>query len=415
MTERIYDLSAARAMALAAQQLIEPDRPNTELADKESIYQTVRSLGCVQIDTLHVVQRSHYLVPWSRLGNYDTAGFDNLIYADGERRLFEGWQHAASIIPLEDYRYQIPHMHYAAQQNLLAGGWLSEPVNQELLDSVYERIKSEGALRARDFKYDGPQRGSWWDWKPAKNALELLYSWGKLMIADRVNFQRVYDLRERVLPDWVDESEPTAELRDRYWLELGVRALGICQPLQAADYTYRKRNSVRGILKEMVEEGKFIQVKVRLVDDTIQPYIIHYRDRDLLEKAADGEILPQRTIFLSPFDNLFWARGRDQQFWSFRNLLEAYKPAPTRIWGYFNMPILHKDNLIGRIDPKIDRKNARMIVRSMFIEEGVDLHDRLIADLAQAFRSFMQFHNAKDIIFENKKDREVADRVMAAL
>jgi uncharacterized protein YcaQ len=198
-------------------------------------------------------------------------------------------------------------------------------------------------------------------------------------------------------------------------LELGVRALGICQPLQAADYTYRKRNSVRGILKEMVEEGKFIQVKVRLIDDTIQPYIIHYRDRDLLEKAADGEILPQRTIFLSPFDNLFWARGRDQQFWSFRNLLEAYKPAPTRIWGYFNMPILHKDNLIGRIDPKIDRKNARMIVRSMFIEEGVDLHDRLIADLAQAFRSFMQFHNAKDIIFENKKDREVADRVMAAL
>jgi uncharacterized protein YcaQ len=413
MTETIYDLSVARAMALFAQQLAEMDDPNTEPADIGAIYQTVRNLGCVQIDTLHVVQRSHYLVLWSRLGKFEPAEFDSLVYVAPERQLFEGWQHAASIIPIEDYRYQIPRMRNEHQKHLQSGKWLLEPGNQELTDSVYERIKVEGPLRARDFEYDGPKRGSWWDWKPAKNALEHLFSWGELMIADRINFQRVYDLRQRVLPEWVDASEPTEGERDLYWLEQGVRALGICQALQGADYSYSKRNFVRRNLKEMLADGIFVEVQVRVMDGSIKPFIVHRENWSSFEKAAAGDLLPRRTTFLSPFDNLFWARGRDQDFWNFRNLLEAYKPAPTRIWGYFNMPILHKDKLIGRIDPKIDRKNSRLIVKSIFIEDGVELHEQLIADLAQAFRSFMVFHQAEDIIFENKKDKEFGDRVLA--
>jgi uncharacterized protein YcaQ len=369
----------------------------------------------VQIDTLHVVQRSHYLVLWSRLGIFDPADFDHLVYEMDERRLFEGWQHAASIIPLEDYRNQIPRMRNVHHRHMQPGGWLSEPGNEELLESVYERIKSEGALRARDFEYDGPKRGSWWDWKPAKTALEFLYTWGELMIADRINFQRVYDLRQRVLPEWVDTSEPSDEARDRYWLEQGVRALGICQPLQAADYSYRKRNFVRGYLKEMIELGKFIEVQVQVLDGSIKPFIIHNEDRRTLEKAADGELQPKRTTFLSPFDNLFWARGRDQQFWNFRNLLEAYKPAPTRIWGYFNMPILHQDQLVGRIDPKINRVNSQMIVKSIFMEEGVEPNEKLITGLAQAFSSFMAFHHAKDLIFENNNDAELGGKILAQI
>jgi hypothetical protein len=413
MAETIYDLSTARTMALFAQQLIEPDDPNNKPADKDAIFQTVKNLGCVQIDTLHVVQRSHYLVLWSRLGNFDPADFDRLVYSAAERQLFEGWQHAASIIPIEDYRYQMPRMRNVHQKHLESGKWLLEPGNQELTESVYERIKVEGPLRARDFEYDGPKRGSWWDWKPAKNALEHLFAWGELMISDRVNFQRVYDLRQRVLPDWVAEIEPAEEERDCYWLEQGVRALGICQPVQGADYTYSKRNFVKSKLKKMLADGIFVEVKVRVMDGSIKPFIVHRENLSSLEKAAAGDLQPHRTTFLSPFDSLFWARGRDQEFWNFRNLLEAYKPAPTRVWGYFNMPILHKENLIGRIDPKVDRKNSRLIVKSIFIEEGVELHDQLIADLAQAFRSFMVFHKAEDIIFENKKDREIGDKVLA--
>ena len=160
-SEPIYDLPAARAMALHAQRLTEPDHKNSRPADRSAILQTVKSLGCVQIDTLHVVQRSHYLILWSRLGAYDPADFDDLVYSSKDRQLFEGWQHAASIIPFEDYRYQIPRMHYVRQNHSNSGEWLSEPGNKELLQSVYERIRDEGALRAKDFEYNGPKRGSW--------------------------------------------------------------------------------------------------------------------------------------------------------------------------------------------------------------------------------------------------------------
>ena len=411
-TATIYDLSAARAMALFTQHLVDPDQRPKNPATSGEIYQTVRDLGCVQIDTLHVVHRSHYLVLWSRLGNYNPSELDRLIYEPDQRRLFEGWQHAASIIPLEDYRYQIPHMRYVHQNPAeMSVKWLAEPGSKDLLQFVRERITDQGPMRTKDFKYDGPKRGSWWDWKPAKNALEHLLAWGELMIADRVNFQRVYDLRKQVLPDWVEMSEPTPEMRDRYWLEQGVRALGICQPVQAADYSYRKRNSVRNTIGEMINEGLFIEVEVRMFDGSIKSHIIHHQDKHLLEEAADGTIVPRRTTFLSPFDNLFWARGRDEQFWNFKNLLEAYKPAPTRIWGYFNMPILHHDRLVGKIDPKMDRKNSRLIVKSIYLEEGIEPDEDLVADIAQTFRSFMKFHQAHDLEFERSQPAELGARI----
>jgi len=415
MAEKEYSLAAARAVALHAQKLTEPIQQGEDLADEKAIYKTVRGLGCIQIDTLHVVERSQYLVLWSRLGSYDKTDFDDLLYAPERRQLFEGWQHAACFIPMEDYRYQRPRMQSVQQKHIEQDKWLAEPENQELCRSVYERIKAEGPLRARDFEYDGPKRSGWWDWKPTKNALEYLNAWGDLMITNRVNFQRVYDLRERVLPDWVDVNVPTDEERDRYWLEQGVRALGICQPLQAADYSYSKRNFVRGYIKDMVEEGIFIEVKVRVYDGSIEPFIVHKDNQQLLHQAAAGKILPQRTTFLSPFDNLFWARGRDGQFWNFRTLLEAYKPAPTREWGYFNMPVLYHDQLIGRIDPKVDRKKRKMILKGFFLEDGVELHDDLISGLAQTFRSFMYFHQTEDLIFERELDAQLGAKIISRL
>ena len=415
MAEKVYSLAAARAVALHAQKLTEPIQQGKGKVDEEDIYKTVTELGCIQIDTLHVVERSQHLILWSRLGSYDKADFDGLLYSPERRQLFEGWQHAACFIPMEDYRYQLPRMQSVQQKQIEQDKWLAEPENQELCRSVYKRIEAEGPLRARDFEYDGPKRSGWWDWKPAKNALEYLNAWGDLMITDRVNFQRVYDLRERVLPDWVKVDVPTKEERDRNWLEQGVRALGICQPLQAADYSYRKRNFVRGFIKDMVEEGIFVEVKVRIFDDSIEPFILHKENQELLHQAAAGEILPQRTTFLSPFDNLFWARGRDGLFWNFRTLLEAYKPAPTREWGYFNMPVLYHDQLIGGIDPKVDRKKRKMIVRGFFLEDGVELHDDLISGLAQTFRSFMCFHQAEDLVFERELDAQLGAKIISRL
>jgi uncharacterized protein YcaQ len=408
-----YPLKSARALALATQNLHESTGQDSGQVDQEVIYKIVTGLGCLQIDTIQIIERSQYLVLWSRLGNYHKSDLDRLIYEPNKRRLFEGLQHAACLIPVEDYRYQLPRMHSVQQKHLELDHWLAKPENQALCRSVYERIREEGPLRARDFEYNGPKRSGWWDWKPAKNALEYLTAWGDLMITDRINFQRVYDLRERVLPQWVEIEVPTIEERDRYWLEQGVKALGICQLMQAAAYSYRKR--VRSIFQDLVEEGVFVEVKVHISDGSIAPFIVHKDNLEMLEKAAAGEILTRRTTFLSPFDNLFWARGRDEQLWNFRNLLEAYKPASTREWGYFNMPVLHHDRLIGRIDPKLDRKHARLIVRGFYLEPGVELEQELILGLALAFRSFMDFHQAKELVFERDEDTQLGARILAQL
>jgi len=226
-----YSLSALRALALHTQGLTTPlgtDEPPAE----EAIFEIVKRLGSIQIDTLQMVQRSHYLVLWSRLGKYFPAEFDRLAYNPAQRRIFEGWQHAACYIPLDEHRYQRPLMRrLRAQPGEHFRHWLAEPGNEAVFHAVLDRIRSEGALRAADFEYNGPKRGSWWDWKPAKTALEHHFAIGDLMISERVNFQRVYDLTERVLPAWVDTCEPTTEERDRRWIDDAARSLGVCEPL----------------------------------------------------------------------------------------------------------------------------------------------------------------------------------------
>lgn len=146
--------------------------------------------------------------------------FDRLVYSPEECKLFEGVHGVAAIIPLKDFRHQIPHMDRAPESLI---NWYTHMLEgqggAELVPVVLERIRQEGALRASDFEYHGPKRGSWWDWKPAKTALEYLFARGDLMIANRVNFQRVYDLTERVLPRWVDTTPPTVDERDKYWVE----------------------------------------------------------------------------------------------------------------------------------------------------------------------------------------------------
>jgi len=233
------------------------------------------------------VQRSQYLVLWSRLGNYDTADLDRLAYDAQHRSLFEGWQHAACLIPLSEFRYQIPHMRRVLQDHAASTrSFVVQPGGAEIIEEVRERIRADGALRGADFEYSGPKRGSWWDWKPAKEALEYLYASGELMIAERRNFQRVYDLTERVLPEWVDQSEPTVEQRDRHWVELGVRALGACTMAQAGAYSFRTLTAARAIINDLLQEGTVRTVQARLADGETQELIVHREHLPILEQAA---------------------------------------------------------------------------------------------------------------------------------
>jgi len=407
-------LSAARAIALHAQHL---DTPNgaEPLPTLETIYQMVERLLCVQIDTLHVVRRSQYLVLWSRLGAYDPADLDRLIYDPAQRRLFEYWFHAASIIPLRAYRYRLPKMRHYQDGGGWWPEWSKQPANQQVIEAVRARLRVEGALRAADFEHDGRPRDSWWDWKPAKHALEYLYNVGEVMIAARVNFQRVYDLRERVLPDWVDTSPPTLDDAQRYTLEEAARALGLGTAGQIADYAYMKRGEAAPTLTALRREGVLQPVTVETVSGKAIEFLVHRDDWPLVERALDGDLVPSRTTFLSPFDSLFWGQGRDEQLWGFVHVLEAYKPAPQRIWGYFCLPILHRDRLIGRFDPRLDRRAGRLRLDALHLEPEVALDEVLIGEVAAAMRAFMTWHGASELSVERSNPPTFGERLLAAV
>lgn len=410
---RVYNLSTLRAMALYAQKLNTPNlQPEP---DQDTIFQMVDDLGCIQIDTLQMVQRSQYLVLWSRLGSYDPADFYSQIYGP-RRRLFEGWQHAASIIPLTEYRYQKPRQRtLQAEPSDWYYRWLSENNNSELLTQVLDRVREEGGLRASDFKYEGPKRGSWWDWKPAKMSLEYHFAFGNLMVSDRPNFQRVYDLTSRVLPDWVDQIEPTRDQRDRFWIERGVRALGVCNPVQAADYTWMKLGRARPIIMDLIKEGILVEIEAELMDAQTGTLLVHRENLAHLERAAAGEIQPDRTTFLSPFDSLFWARQRDRMLWGFRQSLEAYLPSSKRTYGYFCLPILYKDLLVGRLDPKLERKDNRLIIKALYLEPAVRPDDELVFAVATSLGDFMSFHKATDLTIDRSEPPEFKKKLLAAL
>jgi hypothetical protein len=410
-----YPLSAVRSLALHSQGLDQSNAADAHPGPAE-ILAAVQRIRAVQLDTLQMVHRSQNLVLWSRLGTYDPADFERLIYNPQDRRLYEGWLHAACILMLDDYRYDLTRTLGARQsERPWYLNWISKPENAELMQLVLERVRLEGALRAQDFGNDGHQRGAWWDWKPAKVALELHFMFGHFMVSKRIHFQRVYDLTERVLPAWVDTRVPDPAELQRFWVETGVRTLGICRPDQAAIFTNRLLTPTRQAVRDLLAASLLSKVPVELLDGQTYELLIHRDNLSLLEQAADGALPAQRTTFLSFFDSLFWARGRDEEVWGFRNMLEAYVPAPKRIYGYFCMPILHKDRLVGRFDPKLERKTGTLRIKALYLEPGVEPGEQLASDLAVAMRDFMKFHNAHNLVIERSQPHGFGEQVVSLL
>ena len=221
------------------------------------------------------------------------------------------------------------------------------------------------------------------------------------MVANRQKFQRVYDLKDRVLPGWVSQEEPTENEVARHILEKSLLSLGVCELAQVCDYTHTKRTVAKASLAELANDGTFVQIQADLGGSNTRDMVVHLDNLDTLERAADGDLTPTHTTFLSPFDNLFWAKGRDEQFWGFDQILEAYKPEKIRQWGYFCLPILHNDRLVGRFDPKLERKTGTLILRKLYIEADDVPLDSLAAAMAETMRDFMIFHDATELVVEN--------------
>ncbi len=413
-TSAPYPLAAVRALALHAAQLTTLNGTEPP-ASRDTIYKTVHTLGAIQIDTLQMVSRAHYLTLWSRLGVYNRADLDALSFNPSDRRLFEGWYHAACFVPTQEYRYQMPRQRKVRENgHSWYARWINDPQNHEMVNAAIVRIRAEGGLRASDFENPGHKRGSWWDWKPAKIALEYAYAYGDLMIADRVNFHRIYDLTERVLPGWADRTEPTPEERDRFFVERGAKAIGVGLPRNPGDYTWMKVTTSRPIVKDLLKEGVLQEIACETMHG-VQTLVIHRDNLSLLEQAASGGIRTGRTTFLNPWDNFWWAQDRDEHLWGFKHLIELYVPAPKRVYGYYLMPILHKDRLVGRFDPKLERKTGLLRLKSLHLEPGVPPDDELVRDVAAALRDFMAFHHARALDIEASNPPGFAQKLLEQL
>jgi uncharacterized protein YcaQ len=388
-------LETARTLAVVKQGLHR--RP--PLADKQALLDAIRQIGLLQLDTIHVVARSHYLVMLSRVGRCDRADLDALLYPD--RCLFEQWAHAACLIPVEDFQRFAPAILARRQRPLQP--WLHRSLgedSQEILDAVLAEVRERGPLASRDFADPRDQRGTWWDWKPAKTALEILFEQGYLMVDRRENFQRYYDLAGRVLP--ANAGRPSRTVEDwRRWAAMrSVTCLGVATAVQVSDYYRQRVPATRTTLKAMAAEGAILPVEVEGWPDIAY---LDPADLPLLDEIEAGAHQPAVTTFLSPFDNLIWDRDRVRDLFGFDYRAEMYTPVAQRQYGYYVMPILHHGRLVGRLDPKADRKTGTLIVHAIYLEPGRPRDDELLAGIASALHEFMAFHGSERLRIERSE------------
>lgn len=387
MSDFSLSLPAARLVHLAAQGMLTP--PSTP-ASKADVLAAIRRMQLLQIDTINVVARSPYLVLFSRLGAYDPAWLDELLT---ERSLFEQWAHAACFIPMEDFplirRLMMDKLRATYLEN-----WIAKPLPGS--EIVLEHIRANGAVRSADFKTPKGNPGGWWNWKFEKDALEYWFAKGVLMIARREKFQRVYDLRERVLPDWDDANVPPRSEVDRALIVKSVTAMGIARREWVADYYRLPKKLVAGLLPALVEDGSLREVCVEGWDT---PALFAPENQPLIEAAIAGELTTSHTALLSPFDPVVWDRARARQLFNFDFMIQAYTPAAKRQYGYFPLPILHNGDLIGRLDAKAHRREGVFEVRGLYLENGVESVDKLAQDLAVAIKRCAEWHGTPGVVF----------------
>lgn len=394
-----YSLESVKATILESQQLSRSHK-KTSNTFTDSILDVVLKIRALQIDTLQMIRRSHYIAMWSRINNYSTTFLDDLCYGPN-RRFFEYWYHAACVIPIEEFPYRYPMMkQHEEGESKRWGKWMSIDRNRSLVEEIMSILQNKGPQKTSNFSNTGPKRGAWWDWKPQKRALEHLYDSGKAIIVNRINFQKVYGLTENYLSE--DMLVKTCSIEDSiiHDLEMSLLATGVCRHQQIADYTHMKRGVANKYVEELITSGIAKEISARNFKNEKVKLLIHKDKLNLLDSYNDGQNMPTRTTFLTPFDSLFWAKGRDLELFNFRQVLECYKPSSLRKWGYFCLPILHKGNLIGRFDPRLDRPSKTMHINALHLEPGVDLDDILVHDVSVAMKNFLIFHEAENISFK---------------
>ena len=391
----LITLNQLRSLQLRAQGLVgNGERPRGE-TEKQRVLSAIERMAALQIDTIHVVAKSPYLVLWSRVGDYEQSSLDEVL-ADGD--IFEYWAHAACFLPTRDLA---PYRAFAAarvstrQRN--NARWLAS--NKELADIVRTRIEQEGPLRSADFeRSDGRKAAGWWDWKQEKVALEVLFDLGVLMVKKRRGFQRFYDLAERVHPN-CDDNLPTLEEARRALIRRAAGALGVARPEWIANYLFlnQPKTPIVGLIREMTRAGELAEVSV---EGWNAPGYALPGWIDENDPAREPEA---RTALLSPFDPVVWDRDRLAELYGFDYRIECYTPEAKRQYGYFSLPILHDGRMVGRLDPKAHRRDGVMEIKTLHLEPGVVPDASLVESLRETLRQFAAWHGTPEVVVSTAK------------
>ena len=377
---RLMRISAAagRRIALAAQGFADP-RPSGRV-DARHIRRVLDRIAILQLDSVNVFCRTHYLPVFSRIGPYPRETLDTLTaHTTGrirKRELFEYWAHEASLVPVELqplFRWRMER----ARSEAWGGMRRIADENPGLLDEVLDLVARKGPIRAGDTGIARPQRapGQMWNWHDGKRALEYLFWAGQVTAARRVNFERLYDLPERVLPgDVVAAPTPSKEDAQRELVRIAARAYGVATEPDLGDYFRLPRADSKQRVAELVDTGELQPVEV---DGWRAPAYLWPEARRPRRIAA--------RALLSPFDPLVWFRDRTERLFGFRYRIEIYTPAPKRIYGYYVLPFLLGESLVARVDLKSDRQQGVLRVQAAWVEDGADPHyvaSELAAELA---------------------------------
>lgn len=368
--------------------------------------EVIRDLGCLQLDPISAVARSHQIVLWSRLGSYDPAEFDRLMWQD--RALFEYWAHEASIVLTEDY--PIHHMRMRTYPSGSAWGrqvqaWLdSDPEGiRRLRESILSGLREHGAKPARFFedtlgRRDGVSTG-WTGSSSVNKIIDYLWLRGEIMVAGRPGTGRIWELAERWLPEWTPREEITPEEATRRAAQKAIRALGAAtEPQIKIHYIRRRYEHLKHVLNALEHEGIIYRAQIVPPEGKAWGgvWYIHRDDLPLLERIQSGD-WTGRIVLLSPFDNLICDRKRTSQLFNFDFTIEIYVPKEKRKYGYYVLPILHGDLFIGRIDPLMDRKTQTLRINAFHVEPAAPNDAETIKAVRGAIKNLAAWLGAKRI------------------
>jgi uncharacterized protein YcaQ len=395
--------ASARLLLLGAQGLLaEPGRA----ANGAALRKLIGQMGFVQLDSICFVERAHHLTLASRLDGYRRERFTRLLERD--RTLFEHWTHDASVIPTEWFPFWKPRF-ARERERIRENRWWKERMGDEpdkIVDAVRGRIAREGPLRSQDFEHDGRGGSSaWWGWKPQKAALEYLWTTGELMVARRENFQKVYDLTERIFPEEHRAESPSEAEHVEWACRTALERLVVATPKEIAEFWDAiEPAQAKAWCETATRAGRIIPVTVEAVG--AEPARPGYALGDWEQRLRALPEPPRRTRLLSPFDPVLRDRARARRLFGFDYRFEAFVPEAARRHGYYVLPVLEGDRLVGRIDPKLHRDESLLKIRRMFWEPGVRVTRQRRRGLEEAAARLARFVGAERIEWPAAADME---------